>query len=298
MVRVRIPATTANLGPGFDCLGMALALYNTVEMIASDAWTIEVTGEGMRDLPPNEDNLVWKAASTLWAHAGIAPPAVALTLHNRIPLSRGLGSSSAAIVGGLMAANAFVPEPLTRSALLDLATEIEGHPDNVAPALLGGAVASVVQNGRVTAVPLRVDLRVQIVVCVPDFKLSTHLARRALPEVVPLCDAVFNLSRSVLMAKALELGDSELLSLASEDRLHQPYRKRLIPGFDEVLRNARSHGASAVMVSGAGPTVLAMVTSADVSAVGTGMVAGFATQGIVSRYHVLELDRTGATTIQ
>ncbi|MBS3937104.1 MAG: homoserine kinase [Peptococcaceae bacterium] len=298
MVKVRVPATTANLGPGFDCLGLALSLYNTVEMLPSHTWGIEIGGEGVGDLPLTSDNLVWKAACRLWFCAGVVPPSITLRLHNEIPLSRGLGSSSAAIIGGLMAANTFVPEPLTAGALLDLATEIEGHPDNVAPALLGGAVASVTQGSRVTAVPLRVYPALMFVVCVPDFKLSTHLARKALPATVPYEDAVFNLSRSVIMTKALELGDSELLSLASQDRLHQPYRQYLIPGFAVVCTNALRQGAAAVMLSGAGPTMLAIVTHADASAVGQSMVAGFAMQGITSRFQILEQSSTGASIVQ
>ena len=283
MVRVSIPATTANLGPGFDCLGLALKLYNHIEMTSSDTWQMEIVGEGEESLPCSGDNLVWQAACRLWQVAVVPAPTVKITLHNKIPLSRGLGSSSAAIVGGLVAANAFLETPLSNEHLLNLASELEGHPDNVAPALYGGLIASACEGSRVYARGLPLCPELQFVLCIPDFSLPTVLARQVLPKEVPHRDAVFNVSRAVLLVQALQYGDVELLQLSGVDALHQPYRKSLIPGFDAVCKNALDAGASAVMISGAGPTILAITNSLYTKAICTAMERGFASQGITSR---------------
>lgn len=283
MIRVRVPATTANLGPGFDCLGLALGLYNSVEMTHADFWHIDIRGEGSDNLSRSDDNLVWQAALRLWKAAGVVPPTIKLTLENRIPLARGLGSSSAAIVGGLMAANSYLVSPLPLEHLLDLATELEGHPDNVAPALYGGLVASACESGSVYSRSLALCPSLRFLVCIPDFSLSTTLARQALPKDIPHEDAVFNISRTVLLVQALQHGDAGLLSFASADKLHQPYRQSLIPGYSDVCSSALAAGAAAVMISGAGPTMLAITQRSDTNAISKAMEQGFASQGITSR---------------
>lgn len=296
MVKISVPATTANLGPGFDCLGLALDLLNTVEMIPA-IWDLSITGLGQNDLPCTRDNLVWRAALRLWKEVGINPPEVKVLLHNTIPLSRGLGSSSAAIVGGLVAANCFVPNPCSNEILLRLAAELEGHPDNVAPALLGGFVASAQDGGTVLSRVLPLSPSLKFVVCIPDFHLSTAEARRVLPNIVPHRDAVKNVSRAVLMVQAMQRGDGELLAFACADMLHQPYRKSLIPGFDAVRESAHQAGAVAAMISGAGPTMLAIVTDGNPQRVGTAMEQAFAERNIKSAALVLKPSFAGASII-
>lgn len=297
MITVSIPATTANLGPGFDCLGLALSLYNTVEMAPAATWHIEISGEGADSLSRSYDNLVWQAAICLWKKAGVVPPIVKITLHNQIPLARGLGSSSAAIVGGLVAANSFLASPLPLEHLLDIATEIEGHPDNVAPALYGGLAASACEGGTVYSRPLALCPSLRFVVCVPEFSLPTALARQALPQDVPHKDAVFNVSRTVLLVQALQQGDAQLLRFASADKLHQPYRQSLIRGYSDVRSHALAAGAAAVMISGAGPTMLAITQSSDTSSMCNAMEQGFASQGITSRAIELTPCKKGAHSV-
>lgn len=295
MVRVVVPATTANLGPGYDCLGLALDLYNTVEIRPALAWKLTVAGEGAQELPVDKDNLVWRAMTRLWQETGTPEPRVEIALTNEIPLGRGLGSSAAAIVGGLVAANAWAGDVLTRHSLLQLAVELEGHPDNVAPALHGGLVISVMEGGRALAVPMEFSATLVLVACIPGFSLDTGLARQALPASVPHRDAVFNLSRTALLIAALAQGRENLLALASQDRLHQDYRKDLVPGFGNVVDAARSAGALACVLSGSGPSVLAVVRSAvRADEIGQAMTAAFAGAGISAEFKVLHPDLAGA----
>ena len=203
-VKVTVPATTANMGPGFDCLGMALKLYNQVEISPTDGGlAIEIQGEGAGDIRKDEGNIVFKAVERLFQEAGRPCPGLVIKLTNHIPAARGLGSSASAIVGGLVAANRLAGDPFTPEKLLALATELEGHPDNVAPALLGGIIISVVQEGKVHWLKITPPDGLSTVVAVPDFKLSTRAAREVLPKTVSLQDAVFNLSRSALLVGAL-----------------------------------------------------------------------------------------------
>lgn len=203
--RVTVPATTANLGPGFDCLGLALSLYNTMIVRPADALQLAVQGQGAGKLVEDETNLVWQAACHLWQRLGYPEPALSLAMHNGIPLSRGLGSSSAAIVAGLLLANYIAGAPYTQAALVDMATELEGHPDNVAPALLGGLVVSGVAGDQVLTAGFPWPQELQVVACVPDFELSTQQARQALPAIVPYSDAVFNVSRAAMQAGFAEV---------------------------------------------------------------------------------------------
>ncbi len=296
MFSIRVPATTANLGPGFDCLGLALALYNRVELRRADRWMISIEGEGAEQLERTQGNLVWRAACKLWQEVGLpAPQGVAVHLENRIPLGRGLGSSAAAIVGGLVAANTWAGSPLGHQRVLELATDMEGHPDNVAPALYGGLVASVVADGRAVSASLPLTAEIRLGVCIPEFVLATTVARQALPPAVSHHDAVFNVGRAVLMVAALTKNRPDLLDTACQDRLHQPYRTPLIPGLAEVSQAAMDAGALAAMISGAGPTILTMFKSHDDGqAIGEGMCAAFARAGVRAHFMVLEPDLNGA----
>ena len=296
-VKVSVPATTANLGPGFDCLGLALGLHNTVELeTIGGGLRITVEGEGARLIPTDASNLVSSAVHALFQRVGQPAPALHIHLGNAIPVMSGLGSSSAAVVGGLVAANALLGEPLAVDDLLDLAIEIEGHPDNAAPSLLGGLVV-VIAAAR-TPVYRRIETpTLRVVVAVPAFRLPTVEARAALPEQVPLADAVFNLGRTALVVHSLSHADYDLLAAVMDDRLHQPYRTRLIPGLADVFRAARQAGAAGVALSGAGPSVVAFAP-AEHEAIAQAMRLAFADHGLDARTVVLETTTEGASVVQ
>jgi homoserine kinase len=295
-VRVRVPATSANLGPGFDALGLALALYN--EMSAEEAAdvSVRVEGEGSGRLDRGAKNVVARAVALGYEAAGRRFSGVHLHCKNRIPLSRGLGSSAAAWVGGLLAANGLLGEPLDRDGLLTLAARAEGHPDNVSAALLGGLTVSSADGDRVTAVSLPVPADVAWVVLVPETESSTRDARAVLPESLPRADAVFNVQRVSLLLAALAAGRADLLELAMQDRLHQPYRRRLFPWMDAVTRAARAAGALGCVLSGAGPAMLAAVRAdGGGPPVARAMEEALRGAGVGGRALDLPVDGTGAT---
>ncbi|CCO09034.1 homoserine kinase [Desulforamulus hydrothermalis] len=287
-IRVLVPATTANMGPGFDCLGMALGLYNEVHMALSPGrLSIDVEGEGAADIEKDDKNIVWQAARRVFQEIGQANPGLSIKLINKIPTARGLGSSAAAIVGGLVAANRLTGDTLSRDRLLALATELEGHPDNVAPALLGGAVVSVMAEGKVHYLKINPPEELTAVVAVPDFPLSTQAARAVLPAQVSLRDAVYNLSRTALLVGALCAKRLDLLYIASQDALHQPYRTPLIPGLNQVIQAANGAGALSVTLSGAGPTVIAL-TDGKSKGIADAMQKAFEQAGVSCRISVLK----------
>ncbi len=295
MFEVIVPATSANLGAGFDCLGLALSLYNRLRVSPAARLTIQIVGEGMGELPEGGESLVWRSACRLFRHLGVNPPPVQIRMQNAIPLSRGLGSSSAAIVGGLLLANHLTGERLDRAQLLALATELEGHPDNVAPAIFGGLTVSAHAGAQVESLCYPFPAELQLVVCIPRFQLSTKLARQVLPATVAHADAVFNLSRAALLLAALHQRRFDLLGLCTADRLHQPHRLGLIPGGEAALLAAQQAGAAAATISGAGPTMLAIIPpAASSAAVGEAMVAAFAEAGVEARQLGLKIDQRGA----
>lgn len=294
MIRVHIPATSANLGPGFDFLGLALDLYNIVEFTPDDQWIVTAEGYDAERLSGRTDLLVCRAVRRVYAEVDRPLAGGRIHLCNKIPDVGGLGSSAAAIVGGLAAANRYLGDPLPREVLLQLATELEGHPDNVAPAIYGGLVAVYQEekkNVAVLKIPFPEDLR--IVLVIPQLKVSTEEARRLLPREIPLSDAVFNLSRTGLLIGACFAGRPELLRLAMSDRLHQPYRAALIPGLLPVLERACRLGAYGAALSGSGPTVIAFVAEDKVSIVGDGMKAKFAEFGVAADWLNLPINHDG-----
>ncbi|MDR5709341.1 MAG: homoserine kinase [Armatimonadota bacterium] len=291
-IRVIVPASSANLGPGFDALGLALDIYNEVEASLSDHPRLTVHGEGEGLLPEDEENLVYRAARAVADAAG-AEVAFCLRCWNRIPLGRGLGSSAAAIVGGMVAANELLGRPLGRSRLASLATRLEGHPDNVVPALVGGMTAAVVEDGAAHWVRLPVREFPAAVVAIPEFEVPTPLARQQLPARVPREDAVFNVGRTALLVGALVARRWDLLGIATEDRLHQPYRKPLVPGFEDVCAAARKAGALGVALSGAGPSLLAFAPLPQASQVAEAMQAAFTGHGVRARTVVAQVDLEG-----
>lgn len=262
-VKVRVPATTANLGPGFDCLGLALTLHNAVELSVAAVTEVQVRGEGAGQLPLSDANLVLQAANRVAAEADVVVPGWRLGQENHIPLARGLGSSSAAIVGGLVAANELLQAEIPIGQLLQIAAEIEGHPDNVAPALYGGLTACSIQEGKVYCVALPAPEQLAVALVMPEFEVSTEAARQVLPEQVPFADAVFNIGHAALVLAALVSEDWRLLPVAMKDRLHQPYRAHLIPGMEEVIAAAVQAGAYGAALSGSGPTIVAFAASED-----------------------------------
>ena len=259
-IKVSVPATSANIGSGFDALGLAVTLYNTVTFEKSEVLDIS-SADGTR-IPRGESNLVYRSAKGLFEKVGKQIPPLKITQTNPIPMARGLGSSSACIIAGLLGANRMLGDVLNTQELLTLATSIEGHPDNVAPALLGGLTSSVFEDGKVYSVKRNVDETLCFAAIVPDYKLLTEAARAALPKEVSHKDAVYNLSRAALVPAVCE-GRHDLLAIATEDKLHQPYRMPLMPGSKEVFDMARLCGAKAVYVSGAGSTVMAVAEKAE-----------------------------------
>ena len=261
---VKVPATTANMGPGFDCLGMALDMWNSIH-VQVDSFGLEVSGEGEKTLPTDKSNLVYRSFSRAFQEAGIQEPEVSIACRNEIPLARGLGSSSAAVVGGLVAGNEMCGRALPQQRLLELAAEIEGHPDNVAPALLGGCQIVVWEERRLiaTAVPVPDELRA--VLFIPDVPMPTEQARKLLPDKVSREDAVYNMGRVALLVRALSTGDLAHLAVATDDRLHQPARQTIFPAMSNIFRAAQGADALGVFLSGAGSSILALARDREVT---------------------------------
>lgn len=296
-VKVRVPGTTANCGPGFDAVGMACTIYNTLELTLSRTGGIqlEVCGEGAGLIACNERNIAVQAVQAVLDKVGQTYHGISIKMENQIPLSRGLGSSAAAIVAGLIAANAATGNQLSQQEILNMATLFEGHPDNVAPAILGGVVVSVNKNGDVHSLRFVPPKTLNLIVAIPEFTLPTKVARKALPQTLPFADAVFNVSRTALLIGALCQGDFESLPYALEDKLHQPYRKKLITGIEDVFDAAIKSGALGAAISGAGPTLIAFAQAPG--KIGEAMVNAFGKNGISSKYQVLTIDSGGAKVL-
>lgn len=258
-VRVIVPASTANLGPGFDTLGMALSLYAWIEMKPAESTVFHLYGEEMQGVPSDKSNLIYIVAQKVFAEAGVDLPELEISMASDIPLTRGLGSSASAIVAALYAANELIGSPLSKEKLFDMAAALEKHPDNVGASLYGGIV-SAVWDGR-KAAHLRIDPpeELEILVAIPDFQLSTAKAREVLPEWIAMEDAVYNISRASLLTGAFAAGRLDLVAAAMSDRIHQPYRTALVPGLATILQDAPAHGAIGAALSGAGPTLLTLV---------------------------------------
>jgi len=252
-VKVRVPATSANLGPGFDCLGCAFALYNTFLFTRSSGYTF--TGCEARFC--NEDNLAVVGYKKVMEYLELPPVGFHMEITDcQVPVSRGLGSSSTLILAGACAANALHDGGLSREEILNICTEIEGHPDNLAPAVYGALTGSMMYRGRPVTVRYTPNPALTWVALIPVFELSTQRARQVLPETVAREDAIFNVSRASILLGALEQGDEALIALAMDDRLHQPYRRALVPEYEEVERIALEEGFPAVCLSGAGSALM------------------------------------------
>lgn len=293
MVKVTVPATTANLGPGFDTMGMALEMYNTIEMDFHDSIEITISGVGETDISRDDSNIVYQAAKMVFDKTNKKCDGLRIHLHNEIPVARGLGSSAAAVVGGVVAANALLDYPLKEQELAELVTEIEGHPDNVLPALLGGIVIAGWGKQRLLYQKISPCDRLLATVAIPEFALATKRARQVLPKQVSFQDALFNVNRVSLVVTALLSRNYDLLSEVMEDKLHQPYRSELIPGMDELIAKTKEAGAIGVVLSGAGPTMLAL-TLEESEAVQNVMHEVFKDHGITCNVKTLRPVLTGA----
>ncbi|MEG4247752.1 homoserine kinase [Microcoleus sp. Pol10D4] len=300
-VTVTVPATTANLGPGFDCIGAALSLYNRfqfsrLEPSATEKLKITVTGQEAAKVKTDDSNLAYQAFLKLYDRLNQSPPPVAIHIDMQVPLARGLGSSATAIVGGLVGANELAGAPLSQVEVMQLAIELEGHPDNVVPALLGGCrlAASNTPSGSWEICDIPWHPNIVPVVAIPDFELSTAEARKVLPADYSKADAIFNAAHLGLLVRALETGNENWLRCALQDKIHQPYRQSLIKGYEAVQQAALNAGAYEMVISGAGPTLLALTDVANAVAVEKAMAAAWMEFGVKAEVRAIGLDTQGA----
>jgi homoserine kinase len=296
---IRVPATTANLGAGFDCIGAALSRYNEFTFTAIDSpdLIISVSGLEADRVHTDDTNLAYIAFCKLYASIDRTPPSVRIEIELGVPLARGLGSSATAIVGGLLGANVLAGSPLSAAEVMDLAIEMEGHPDNVVPALIGGCrlAASSKTGWAIADIPWHSSIIP--VVAIPNFELSTEEARSVLPTGYNRADAIFNTSHFGLLVRGLETGNPDWLAAALTDRIHQPYRQRLIPGYTDVDRAVIAAGGYGMVISGAGPTLLALTSLERALDVAIAMSDAWETHQIEVESQTLELDLTGARVL-
>lgn len=294
MVKIKVPATTANLGPGLDTLGMALSLYLTVEMDYSRRGTvINFIGSGQDELQKNPDrNLILKAASLVMQQAGLYDCPLELRIHNEIPVGKGLGSSASAIVAGIYAANRLLEHPFPEEQLLSWAVKMEGHADNIVPAVSGGLTSVLLQDDKVFYQKLELPAALKLVLAVPDFALPTTQSRSVLPAQISLTDTVSSLQRACFLVASLVNGDFSQLAAAMHDPVFQAGRKGFIPGFDDVLTKAREAGALGVTLSGAGPSIIAFTIDRE-ALIGEAMQKSFAAAGISSQILTLHPSANG-----
>lgn len=301
-ITLQVPATSANCGPGFDVLGIACTLYNKLTFEITEpqqGLALKVYGEGAEYLKASRKNLAFRGFFAVWDK--VCPDkriGLKVTMENNIPMSRGLGSSSSAIVAGIYAANVLSGNTMTKQQLLNIATEIEGHPDNVAPALLGGFTVSFMDAAGAHSLSLKPPAGLKLIAAVPEQKLATSLARKAIPQTVAHQDAVFNVSRASLLVAALLSGSYEYLGEALEDRLHQPYRAHLIPGLADVFAAAKQAGAYNAIISGAGSTLMAYAAAdAPLTQIAAAMQEAFAKHDQQCTMHILDIDEHGVQQI-
>lgn len=271
-ISVKVPATTANVGPGFDSFGMALPLYNiiTIEETVLGGVEIELVSKDdeIQDLhlPADDSNIIYRAIEQLYACVGQSPSAIKVTIDTNIPIAKGLGSSASVIVGALIAANELLGRPADLDALLSIANEVEGHPDNTTPAFMGGfCIASLEEDASIKYCKLDWPDEWKLTLCMPDFELSTNISRSVLPEKIDREDAVFNIRRASMLVHAIHTKDTELMKLAMQDKLHQPYRVRFVPGLEEVMDELKNFdNVLGVALSGAGPSILVITSDSNV----------------------------------
>jgi len=303
MIKIRVPATTANLGPGFDCLGLALKLYLNLEIEETEeGFVVEYQGEGAEKFSAKkkEDTLIWKSINLVLkrTHKDIYKKGLKIKALNEIPVTRGLGSSASAIIGGIVGAARLYNIDLTNQEMLELALSLEGHMDNIVPALIGGltlAYKTGKEEIKWTRIETPLDLR--IVLAIPEFALNTKEMRKVLPQKVALPEAIFNLSRAALLVNALQNSDWEVLAEAMEDRLHQPYRAPFIPGIEDMFSQIKKTGLAGIALSGSGPSVVSLTKKGREGEISKIMKDAFLNAGITCRALVLEADLDGTKLI-
>lgn len=294
-VLVRVPASTSNLGPGFDALGLALGLQTSLIAETADVAELSIRGEGAATLPRGPDNLIVRRMAQLAELLGRELPPLRLEVISGIPLERGLGASGAATLCGLLAANALLDGALDRQAMLELAVRLEGHPDNVTPSLLGGCTVSAIEGQRVITLHVPWSDSLRVALCVPELEMQTAKARALLPPTYSRADAAYNIQRTGLLVAALAGGSYDALRIAVEDRLHQPYRTAMFPALPDLIAAAHDAGAYGAFLSGAGSTVAAITGEARADAVAAAMSEAARRNGLDCRSSVSTVDYAGAT---
>lgn len=310
-VSVKVPATTANFGSGFDCLGMALPIYNvvTIEETVLPGTGIEINIMSETDdnddfaiehIPTDENNIVYKAVEMLYNSIGQSPSELKITIKSQIPIAKGLGSSAAVIVGGLLAANELLNKPADEAALLSIAAEVEGHPDNITPAIVGGLVmTSQEDDGSIVYRKLHWPEEWTITLCIPDYELATDISRSVLPKEVPLCDATFNSRRMGMLIEALHTKDAELMKLALQDKLHQPYRTKLVPGLSDIIENLKhEENVLGCVLSGAGPSILIISQKNNLDKIKAVVSETWANLNVKTEIHTVKIEEEGAQILE
>ena len=306
-VSVKVPATSSNIGPGFDCLGMALPLYNTITIeetvlpgtgIEINVMSEEEVIEGMvfDTIPKDENNVVYKAVEMLYNSIGQEPSELRINIQSQIPVTRGLGASASIVVGGLLAANKLLGSPADEAALLAIATEVEGHPDNVVPAILGGLVLSNQEiDGTISYCKLNWPEEWDITLCIPDFELPTSIARSVLPEQVPMEDAVFNATHLAMLVQAINTSNPKLMKLALKDKLHHQYREKLVPGMKEIMEAFKHEdGVLGCVLSSAGPSMMVISHKYDLDKIKNIVKEIWDYQNIKAEIKTVKVEEQGA----
>jgi homoserine kinase len=293
MFKVKVPATTANMGSGFDTIGMALTLYNEfkVERILEG---IELIGW---ESIPIEENLVYLAMDKVLRAYGKEPIGLRITAQKmEIPVSRGLGSSAACIVAGIKIANKLLNDPLQIEDIIEMGTQMEGHPDNIVPAVVGGLTVSIYEEEKVLYSKVKVPQDLDFAVIIPNFKVSTHEARKVIPDVYSRRDCIFNISRAAMLVAAMNNGEIDKLRVATQDKIHQPYREKLIPNMDRILNYARNLGSKGEVISGSGSTLMAIIDKKNID-FKRKMLAYLKHLQLSWKIEILEVDGQGAKII-
>ncbi len=310
-VSVKVPATTANFGAGFDCIGMALPIYNTITIeetvLPGTGVEINIISEtddddelAIEHIPKDENNIIYKAVELLYNSIGQVPSELKINIKSQIPIAKGLGSSASIIVGGLFAANELLRKPADEAALLSIAAEVEGHPDNVTPAIVGGLVlTSMEEDGSIVYSKLPWPDEWNLTLCIPDYELATEISRSVLPKEVPLKDATFNARRTAMFVEALHTKNAELMKLALQDKLHQPYRMKLIPGLQDIMENLKHEdNVIGCVLSGAGPAILVISQRNNLEKIKNIISETWANYNVKTNIKTFKIEEKGAQILE
>lgn len=297
MVKIKVPATSANMGPGFDSLGIAVGMYNSIELTETGAGFTVVTGKDRREVPVNDYNMIYRAITTVFDKVGYNSEGVRISQNSNIPVTRGLGSSSACIIGGMLGANVISGRKLNYGEILDLAASMEGHPDNVTPALYGGFCTSVYDGGKVYFTTTKITMPIKVAVMFPDYPMQTRESRKVVPDNFSKNDAIYNISRASMLVSALTSGQVELLKVACQDRLHQQYRLGYIHGGEELMNLTYNFGAYATYLSGSGPSLVSFI-AADNDSFARNINNYFNNELVGWKCRILPIDNVGSVVLE